>query len=81
MPSAIPAGQSGATDPWRCSERIRKVITPATEVTKVDARAAGANFAGWPSGADEDRSQDRTAAKAVDPADATHDCREKGQYG
>jgi hypothetical protein len=41
-PSATPVGQSGATAPGRWSDKTVKVMTPATEVTKVDARAAGA---------------------------------------
>jgi len=39
------------------------------------------NFPGRPSGADEDGSQDRTAADAVDSADAAHHCGEEGQHG
>ncbi|HEY6315991.1 MAG TPA: hypothetical protein VIY52_35005 [Streptosporangiaceae bacterium] len=41
-PSATPTGQSGATAPGTWTDRMVKVITPATEVTNVDARAAGA---------------------------------------
>jgi hypothetical protein len=38
------------------------------------------NFPGWPSGADEDGSQDRAAADAVDSADAAHQRRDQDQY-
>ena len=42
----MPVGQSGATAPGWCKDKIVKVITPATDVTNVDARAAGATSAG-----------------------------------
>ena len=42
----MPVGQSGATAPCWWSDKIVKVITPATEVTNVEARAAGATSAG-----------------------------------
>src|ERR1700759_598549 len=41
MPSAMPVGQFGATGPWLMDSRV-KVSTPPSEVTKVEARAAGA---------------------------------------
>ena len=41
MPSAMPVGQFGATGP-SLMDKMVKVITPAREVTKVEARAAGA---------------------------------------
>jgi hypothetical protein len=39
-------GQSGATEPCEWAARIVNVITPASEVTKVEARAAGATSDG-----------------------------------
>ena len=44
---AIPVGQLGATEPCSWRDKIVKVITPATEVTNVEARAAGATSAGF----------------------------------
>ncbi len=38
----MPVRQSGATEPCLWTARIANVTTPATEVTNVDARAAGA---------------------------------------
>ncbi len=38
-PSAMPVGQSGATGPCWCIDKIVKVTTPATEVPKVDSSA------------------------------------------
>jgi hypothetical protein len=38
--------QSGATEPGSWIDKMAKVITPATEVTNVDARAAGATCDG-----------------------------------
>jgi len=46
MPRAMPVGQSGATLPGAWADKIVKVRTPATEVTNVDASAAGATSAG-----------------------------------
>ena len=45
-PRAIPVGQSGATGPCWWMDKMVNVITPATEVTKVEARAAEATSAG-----------------------------------
>ena len=42
----MPVGQSGATEPCWWIDKIVKVITPATDVTNVEARAAGATSAG-----------------------------------
>ena len=44
MPSAMPVGQFGATGPSRMDSRVN-VSTPPSEVTKVEARAAGATSA------------------------------------
>ena len=44
MPSAMPVGQFGATGPSPMDNRV-KVSTPPSEVTKVEARAAGATSA------------------------------------
>jgi hypothetical protein len=41
----MPVGQFGATGACWPADKIVKVITPATEVTNVDARAAGATSA------------------------------------
>ena len=46
MPRAMPVGQSGATEPCWWMDKMVKVMTPATEVTNVEARAAGATSAG-----------------------------------
>jgi hypothetical protein len=70
MPSAIPVGQFGATDPGSWPDKIVKVITPATEVTNVDA--SGGDFRWLPSGADQDWCQDRAPADSVDAAGASH---------
>ena len=45
MPSATPVGQAGATGPCTCRDKIVNVATPATEVTNVEASAAGATSA------------------------------------
>ena len=42
----MPVGQSGATEPCWWMDKMVKVMTPATEVTNVEARAAGATSAG-----------------------------------
>ena len=42
----MPVGQFGATEPCLFRDRFAKVITPATEVTNVAAKAAGATSAG-----------------------------------
>jgi hypothetical protein len=44
MPSAMPVGQFGATGPLLMDKMVN-VITPPREVTKVEARAAGATSA------------------------------------
>ena len=41
----MPVGQFGATELCVCADRIVKVTTPATDVTSVDASAAGAKDA------------------------------------
>jgi hypothetical protein len=46
MPSAMPVGQFGATEPCWCMDKMAKVATPAAEVTSVEASAAGAASAG-----------------------------------
>jgi hypothetical protein len=53
-------------------DKMVKVTTPAIEVTKVDARAAGATCAGGRPLGDQDGCEDRAAADAVDPAGAAH---------
>src|SRR6202021_1293285 len=70
-PSAMPVGQSGATDPCSCAARIVNVTTPATDVTKVDASAAGATS--------DAGGENRPAADPVDPAYAAHDRRQRNQ--
>ena len=42
----MPVGQSGATGPLWCRDSTVNVTTPATEVTNVEARAAGATSDG-----------------------------------
>ena len=41
----MPVGQSGATEPGWWTDKMVKVTTPAMEVTKVEARVAGATSA------------------------------------
>lgn len=48
MPSAMPSSKSGATAPGVWSDKMTKVITPASEVTCVDARVAGRPHGLWP---------------------------------
>jgi hypothetical protein len=42
----MPVSQSGATEPGSWNDKMTKVITPATEVTSAEARAAGATCDG-----------------------------------
>jgi hypothetical protein len=46
-------------------DNLVKVSTPPSEVTEVEARAAGA---AWPAGPDQDRGQDRADPDPVDAA-------------
>jgi hypothetical protein len=46
MVSCSGRGQSGATDPCSCTDKIVNVTTPATEVKNVDASAARATSDG-----------------------------------
>ena len=73
----MPVGQSGAIVPCCWRDKTAKVLTPATDVTNVDASAAGATSRRRAATPDQDRRQDRATADAVDPADAA-DCR--GQH-
>jgi hypothetical protein len=62
MPSATPVGQSGATGPLPLDKTV-KVTTPASEVTNVEARVAGATSeAGRP---DPMRTGDRIAPPPI----------------
>jgi hypothetical protein len=46
MPNAMPVLHSGATEPGWWIDKMARVITPATEVTRMAARAAGATWDG-----------------------------------
>src|ERR1700748_1383315 len=80
MPSAMPVGQFGATGPSRMDSRV-KVSTPPSEVTKGQARAAGATSAAGRAGPDQDGEQDRAAADPVDAARAAGQGGQADQHG
>ena len=62
----MPVGQSGATEPCWWIDKIVKVITPATDVTNVEARAAGvSDFGRPPPRPDQDGGQDRAATDSI----------------
>ena len=61
-------------------DKIVNVITPATEVTNVEARAAGATSAAGRPDPISMRCQDRAAADPVDPADTAHQGRQDDQH-
>ena len=72
--------QAGATGPAAWIDKSAKVITPAIEVTSVEARAAGRHRT-VAAGPDEDRGQDRPAADPVDAADAAHEAARMSRRG